>query len=260
MVDVNAFRRCFVRPGKEKALGDGGLSVSEGNNSPAGVRHPDWTMHPQQPTIHTSMSVLFFKRFLQRPFQVASIIPSSKALVDRVASKMDFTEPRVIAEYGPGEGVHSREIARRMGPGSTLLLFELDPDLSRDLERQFADDPRVHVVNGDAALLPQELKRLGIPQCDYVVSGIPFSILEIEKKRALLQKTHEAIRPGGSFIIYQVTNELRQHATLFDHAKSEYFLQNIPPMFITVFNKANTRNGHSHAAVAAARVPVNQPA
>ena len=31
----------------------------------------------------TFMSVLFFKRFLQRPFQVASIIPSSKALVER---------------------------------------------------------------------------------------------------------------------------------------------------------------------------------
>jgi phospholipid N-methyltransferase len=207
------------------------------------------------------MSVLFFKRFLQRPFQVASIIPSSKALVERVASKMDFGQARVIAEYGPGEGVHSREIARRMSDDSTLLLFELDADLSRDLERQFADDPRVHVINGDAALLPEELKRLGLGQCDYVVSGIPFSILEIEKKRALLRKTHEAIRPGGSFIIYQVTNELRQHATLFDHAESEYFLQNIPPMFITVFSKANnTRNGHSNSAAAAARVPVNQPA
>jgi phospholipid N-methyltransferase len=195
----------------------------------------------------TSMSVLFFKRFLQRPFQVASIIPSSKALVERVSSKMDFSEPRVIAEYGPGEGVHSREIARRMGPGSTLLLFELDPDLSRDLERQFGFDPRVHVINGDAARLPEELTRLGIDQCDYIVSGIPFSILDLAKKRALLQKTYDAIKAGGAFIIYQVTNELRQHATHFQHADSEYFLQNIPPMFITVFSKTENalgRNGH----------------
>jgi phosphatidylethanolamine/phosphatidyl-N-methylethanolamine N-methyltransferase len=73
------------------------------------------------------MSVLFFKRFLQRPFQIASIVPSSKALVERVARKMDFSQPRVIAEYGPGEGVHSRAIARRMSPDSHLLLFELDP-------------------------------------------------------------------------------------------------------------------------------------
>lgn len=197
------------------------------------------------------MSVLFLKRFLQRPFQVASIIPSSKALVGRVASKMDFTRPRVIAEYGPGEGVHSREIVRRMDPDSTLLLFELDPAFSRNLRKQFADDPRVHVINGDAATLPEELRRRGIEQCDYILSGIPFSILEINKKRSLLRKTDEALKPGGRFIIYQVTNELRQHAGFIGRASSEYFLQNIPPMFITVFHKANSRNGHEHPVMEA---------
>ena len=194
------------------------------------------------------MSVLFFKRFLQRPFQIASIVPSSKALVERVASKMDFSQPRVIAEYGPGEGVHSREIARRMSADSHLLLFELDPAFARDLERQFARDPRVHVVHGDAASLPCELQRRGIAKCDYILSGIPFSILKIDKKRALLQKTHDALSPGGSFIIYQVTNELKQHATLFEHAKSEYFLQNIPPMFITVFQKSQLQNDSGRPA------------
>jgi phospholipid N-methyltransferase len=189
------------------------------------------------------VSALFFKRFLQRPFQVASIIPSSKGLVERVASKMDFSGPRVIAEFGPGEGVHSREIARRMSPDSHLLLFELDAAFSRDLKRQFSGDQRVHVIHGDAARLPQELEHRGIAYCDYVLSGIPFSILKIDKKRALLQKTHDALAPGGSFIIYQVTNELKQHATLFEHAESEYFLQNIPPMFITVFQKVQPLNG-----------------
>jgi phospholipid N-methyltransferase len=189
------------------------------------------------------VSALFFKRFLKRPFQVASIIPSSKALVERVASKMDFSRSCVIAEYGPGEGVHSREIARRMSADSHLLLFELDAAFSRALERQFAGDRRVHVIHGDAASLPYELKRRSIASCDYILSGIPFSILKIDKKRALLRKTHDALAPGGSFIIYQVTNELKQHATFFERAESEYFLQNIPPMFITVFHK--TPSPHS---------------
>jgi len=189
------------------------------------------------------VSTLFFKRFLKRPFRIASIVPSSKALVERVASKMDFSQPRVITEYGPGEGVHSREIARRMTPDSHLLLFELDLAFARDLKRQFADDPRVDVIHGDAASLPFELKRRGIASCDYILSGIPFSILKIEKKRALLRKTYDALAPGSSFIIYQVTNELKQHATLFEHAESEYFLQNIPPMFITVFHKTPSLHG-----------------
>lgn len=194
------------------------------------------------------MSVLFFKRFLQKPFQIASIIPSSKALVEKVANKFDFTQPRIIAEFGPGEGVHSRELASRMDASSQLFLFELDPAFSRDLERQFAGDPRVHVINRDAASLAEELARHDISHCDYILSGIPFSILEIKKKRALLQDTYDALRPGGAFIIYQVTNELRQHATFFDRAESEYCLQNIPPMFVTVFEKTQTRNGHERPA------------
>ena len=191
-----------------------------------------------------AMSVLFFRRFLKRPLQIASIMPSSQALVERVASKIDFEQARVIAEYGPGEGVHSRALAQRMRPDAQLLLFELDPHFSRDLARQFADDPRVRVINANATTIRSELIQRGIAQCDYIISGIPFSILEKEKKRNLLQQTHEALAPGGAFIIYQVTNELRQHATDFASAASEYFLQNIPPMFITVFRKATIANGN----------------
>jgi phosphatidylethanolamine/phosphatidyl-N-methylethanolamine N-methyltransferase len=206
------------------------------------------------------MSVLFFKRFLQRPLQIASIVPSSKALVERVAGKIDFARARVIAEYGPGEGAHSREIAHRMRSDCQLLLFELDPAFSRDLERQFVDDPRVQVINADAARLPIELRRRGIEFCDYILSGIPFSILKIDKKRELLRKTHDAIAPGGRFIIYQVTNELKQHAKIFSRAQSEYFLQNIPPMFITVFEKANIINGREHPSMHRQQISAEQKA
>ena len=204
------------------------------------------------------MSALFFKRFLKRPFQIASIVPSSKALVERVADKIDFDRARVIAEYGPGEGVHSREIARRMRPDCQLLLFELDAAFSRDLRRQFSDDARVHVINDNAARLPAELELRGIDSCDYIVSGIPFSILQIDKKRALLQQTHDALANGGRFIIYQVTNELKQHAKIFEHAESEYFLQNIPPMFVTVFEKTNGSNGEAYVSLQESRASANQ--
>src|SRR5207245_4478310 len=148
-----------------------------------------WTTRKRGTTIRFPVSTLFFKQFLKRPFQIASIIPSSKALVERVASKMDFSQPRVIAEYGPGEGVHSREIARRMCPDSHLLLFELDRAFARDLERQFAGDRRVRVIHGDAASLPHELKRHRIHRCHYILSGISFIILKVEQKRALLKNT-----------------------------------------------------------------------
>lgn len=192
------------------------------------------------------MSAIFLKRFLQRPFQVASIIPSSRTLIRRVASKMDFSQPRVIAEYGPGEGCHTREIVRRMHPESRLILFELDPEFAQHLQDQFRGDSRITILNSDAALLRQELAKHGQTHCDYIVSGIPFSILQPEKKRELLLSTYDSLAPQdhSAFIIYQVTNELVGHCRHFPRLESEYCLQNIPPMFVTKFYK--TANGHAH--------------
>jgi phospholipid N-methyltransferase len=159
---------------------------------------------------------------------------------------MDFSRPRVIAEFGPGEGCHTREIVSRMTADSRLLLFELDPELAGHLEDQFRDDVRVTVLNIDACDLPNQLLQRGINHCDYVVSGIPFSILEPGKKRELLQATFDSLSatPESAFIIYQVTNELVGHCRHFPHVESEYCLQNIPPMFVTKFYKQ--ANGHAN--------------
>ena len=198
------------------------------------------------------MSVIFLKRFLKRPFQVASIVPSSRALVRRVADRVDFDRARVIVEFGPGEGCHTRELLRRMHPDAHLLLFELDPELAQHLGEQFSSNQRVTVLNADAADVAGELARLGHAHCDFVVSGIPFSILEPEKKRQLLRNTYDSLAPNGhsAFIIYQVTNELRDrgHCQHFARAESEYCLQNLPPMFVTKFYKsANGHGSNGHA-------------
>lgn len=195
------------------------------------------------------MSVIFLKRFLQRPFQVASIIPSSKTLIRKVASKISFHGPRVIAEFGPGEGCHTREIVSRMSADSRLLLFELDPELAEHLTAQFRHDPRVTVLNTDACELPAQLAQRGISHCDYVVSGIPFSILEPTKKRELLQATFDSLAPNpeSAFIIYQVTNELVNHCRHFPRIESEYCLQNIPPMFVTKYYKLANGQANGHA-------------
>ena len=200
------------------------------------------------------MSTLFLKRFLSNPFQVASIVPSSKELIRRVSRKLDHSDPRVIAEYGPGEGCHTREIVRRMHPESRLLLFELDSDLCVHLQKQFADDKRVSVHNMDCARLPEVLAEKRLTHCDYGVSGIPFSILEKAKKREILTNTHAALKPEphAAFVIYQVTNELRTrgHCDHFAHAESEWCFINLPPMFVTKFFKSanghavNGKNGH----------------
>jgi phospholipid N-methyltransferase len=92
------------------------------------------------------------------------------------------------------------------------------------------------------------LAGLGHDKCDYVFSGIPFSILEKELKKQLLQAVYDSLTTAShaAFVIYQVTNELRTngHCNHFARAESEYCLRNIPPMFVAKFYK--TLNGHAH--------------
>ncbi len=192
------------------------------------------------------MSTLFLKRFLQRPTQVASIIPSSRTLVHKVAGKLDLSAPRVIVEFGGGEGCHTRELARRMHADSKLVVFELDPELAVHLQKQFRHDARVTVLNENALEISKRLAERGIGKCDYVISGIPFSILEKAVKKELLKRVYEVLAPAShaAFVIYQVTNELRTngHCAHFARVESEYCLRNIPPMFVAKFYK--TANGH----------------
>lgn len=184
------------------------------------------------------MSAILFKRFLARPLQVAYVLPSSKALIQRVLKRVDFRAPRVIVEFGGGEGCYTREIARKMCPDSKLVVFELDAHLAGHLRSQFHHDRRITILNKDAALFELELKKLGVETCDYVISGIPFSYLEPRKKREILRNVHAGLASEGQFIVYQVTPELRAHTPMFAACQMEYFLGNFPPMFILSFHKS----------------------
>ncbi len=191
-------------------------------------------------------SAILFKRFLAQPLRVAYIFPSTPFLVRRVVSQCDFSRARIIVELGPGEGVHTREILRRMTPDSRLFLIELDPVLADHVRKEFASDARVEVITADASKIRDELTRRGIDYCDYVISGIPFSMFDVPTKLGILNAVHASLAPNATsaFIAYQCTLELKRHATMFPRVRSSYCLLNLPPIFVTVYQK-QVHNGHN---------------
>ena len=184
------------------------------------------------------MSSIIFRRFLADPLKIAYVVPSSKALVRRVLDKVDFPRAKVVVEFGGGEGCYTRELVKRLAPDARLLVFELDAHLAEHLRQQFRDDDRVLVYEQDAATFRDELQQLGIREADYVISGIPFSYLEPKKKKQILHEVHEGLKADGQFIVYQVTPELKNHTRMFAAHEVEYFLANIPPMFIVACHKS----------------------
>lgn len=183
------------------------------------------------------MSLLFFKRVLANPLRVGYVVPSSPFLTRQTAKRLDFSKPRVVVELGPGEGCHTRQIAKRMGPDSKLILLELDEEFANHLKKHFAKDSRVTVLHTDAQHLPQSLSDLGHTHCDYIVSGLPFLVIEEETRNKILQNIADAMTSDSRFITYQVTDQLCGHSHLFTLAGREYCPLNVPPINVFEFKK-----------------------
>ncbi len=184
------------------------------------------------------MSLLFFKRVLANPLRVGYVVPSSPFLTRQTAKRIDFSRPRVVVELGPGEGCHTRQIVKRMNKESRLILIELDEEFAAHLRKSFAHDSRVTVLHTDAQHLPETLAELGHTHCDYIVSGLPFLVIEEQIRNKILHNIAESMNADSRFITYQVTDQLCDHDHLFELAGREYCPLNLPPINVFEFRKA----------------------
>lgn len=186
------------------------------------------------------MSLLFFKRVLANPVQVGYLVPSSPFLTRRTAKFIDYSRARTVVELGPGEGCHSRRIARRLQADSKLILIELDAHFAEHLRSQFAGDRRVSVVNADALQLPETLADLDATEPDYIVSGIPFTIMERDLRERLLANIARAMGPQTRFITYQASLRISDHEH-FNLVRREHCLFNVPPLHVMELCKSGVR-------------------
>jgi phospholipid N-methyltransferase len=178
-----------------------------------------------------SDALLFFKTFLANPFAIGSIIPSSKHLVADLLDGIDFTQAKTIVEYGPGTGVFTDEIVRRLAPDAKFLCIEIMDDFYNTLKARY-DDPRVILIHGSAADVEKLLAEHGLGQADAVVSGLPFTSLPDELRHDILSATTRALKPEGRLVLYQyslyVTGHLKKY---FKAIQTRYTLLNVPPAF-----------------------------
>lgn len=90
----------------------------------------------------------------------------------RIVEAAGIDPEDTVLEIGPGRGALTRGLAERAG---TLHLVELDRALAAELEKEFADDPHVHVRQAD--ILEVELTSLiPDPSILKVVGNIPYNV------------------------------------------------------------------------------------
>lgn len=182
------------------------------------------------------MSTLsYMKNFMSDKF-IASITPTSDFGVRKVCGKIDFSRCGVVVEFGPGTGVFTKYLLRKMGRDSLLITIERNPNFVSFLKKKIRD-PRAVVVNDCASNVLHALREFGKPYADYVISGIPFSFLSDAMKNRILRGTFDVLRPEGKFLAYQTfyqsNNHLKDHLDrIFPFVRVEYEMLNIPPLRI----------------------------
>jgi phospholipid N-methyltransferase len=174
-------------------------------------------------------TLLFAKNFLQHPKMLGSLIPSSRFLVDRLLSRIDWKRAKTIVEYGPGVGTITAHILRRMSSNTKLVVFEMNEDFVGYLKRAFPDK-RLHIVHGSAERVQKELDRLKLNGADYIISGIPFTTMPVELREKIMRESRRALKPGGAVLVYQFTRAVLPYLkTHFDHIDQDFEPLNILP-------------------------------
>ena len=171
----------------------------------------------------------FFRGFLERPRQVASIIPSSRFLERRLIKATRADQAKLVVELGPGTGGTTRALLSAMDPAARLVAVEINPRFVEVLERW--PEPRLTVRHGSATDIAKILADLDLGAPDLVVSGIPFSTMERPMGLAILRAVHDVLAPGGAFVAYQVRDRVHTLGReVFGPARVETELLNVPPM------------------------------
>ncbi|MCB2050183.1 MAG: methyltransferase domain-containing protein [Novosphingobium sp.] len=172
---------------------------------------------------------VFFEGFLQHPVMVGSIIPSSRLTINKMLAPVNWDECKLFVEYGPGVGTFCRPVLERMRGDATLIVIDTNP-LFIDYLRRTIGDSRFIAVHGSAADVKDIIARHGHDHADYVLSGLPFSTLPDGIGPAIAQATHEVLRPGGAFLVYQFSAKARDFmARHFKQIDSGFELFNILP-------------------------------
>ncbi|WP_046904931.1 class I SAM-dependent methyltransferase [Croceibacterium atlanticum] len=172
---------------------------------------------------------VFFRGFVEHPVMVGSIIPSSKATIERMLRPVDWANCKLFVEYGPGVGTFCRPVLDKLPRDGELVVIDTNPMFIDYLNKTIRDS-RFHAVLGSAEDVEEIVRSLGHEKADYVLSGLPFSTLPEGVAPAIAAATHRVIRKGGAFLTYQFSTVARDYtARHFPRVETGFVWRNIPP-------------------------------
>lgn len=174
----------------------------------------------------------FFKVAIKNLKVSGTIIPSSQFLAKKLIKEIDFSKADVIIELGPGNGVITKKILKKMHPKSTLICFEINDSFYKELKS--IKHPQLRVINKSAEKIEEVLNDLGYSKGCHIVSSLPLTNIPDEISQKILQNSFNCLDNKGTFIQYQYSlTYFNKIKTIFGKGVAvDFELLNLPPAFI----------------------------
>lgn len=181
----------------------------------------------------------FFKNFLRQPTAIGAIAPSSSALVAEMVAGFDWERARNIVEYGPGTGVFTEAIVRKLHPDATFFAIEQSPEMAALTRKRC---PGVTVHQDSVANVVELCREHGVTKIDAIVCGLPWAAFSDGLQSEIMEAMLEVLPEGGSFSTFaylqgvplpagrRFAKRLEQHFRQV--RKSRIVWRNLPPAFI----------------------------
>ena len=182
-----------------------------------------------------NLNLAFLKAFIANPCAIGSVIPSSKALANEMASHACLSKNEIVLELGAGTGVITQAILASGIQPNNLIVIEYSPELVKKLRPLF---PGVQIIEGDAGNLQKLLCHEKRP-IKAVISSLPLRSLPKTLTNSILQQISQLLPEGGKYIQYTYSFTKNKFKPLSNCrlSLSKRIWMNFPPARIDVMTK-----------------------
>ena len=179
----------------------------------------------------------FFREAIRDIKTSGTIFPSSRFLSRRIVNNIDFSNVKVIVEFGLGNGIITKEILKRIQPHTKLIAFEIQDSFVASLEKIKHSQFIIEKVSAEN--ITPILKKHGFDKADCIISSLPLTNIPTEVSDKILDNAYEAMVKDSLFVQYQysLTYYKKLKEVFHDNVKLSFEAFNIPPAFIYIAQK-----------------------
>lgn len=180
---------------------------------------------------------VFFNEFMRNPFQIAAIQPSSRSFVQDVLADIPFERDAIFVEYGAGTGAVAKEICNQMTDDSVCIAVEPNHSFT---DFMLQENTRLRVIQDFAENVTERILDL-YGSADYILAGLPFSLMPEDRVQRLLAEAQILLGTDGELRLFFYAHSLAipKIQRMIDSAFEKFRLtwtsiswNNVPPMAI----------------------------